>query len=113
MNSPEKFPLPDAGAFSSNTGKLDAAIEVRERRLRVIGTSVLLTLFVGLGLWSAYAPLDDVVSGCRHGLYIGPASWNHLGPVNKFPGLLFCLGASPQEEEELLGRCLCYFFMEK
>ena len=63
MNSPEKFPLPDAGAFSSNTGKLDAAIEGRERRLRVIGTSVLLALFIGLGLWSAYAPLDSAAIG--------------------------------------------------
>ena len=63
MNSPEKFPMPDAGASFSNIGKLDGAIESRERRLRLIGTSVLLVLFIGLGLWSAYAPLDSAAIG--------------------------------------------------
>lgn len=63
MNSPEKFPPPRPGADMTGAGMLDPAIERRERRLRVAGTGVLLVLFAGLGLWSAYAPLDSAAIG--------------------------------------------------
>lgn len=63
MNSPEKFHLPDSGSDLKRPGTLDPAIERRERRLRVAGTGMLLALFAGLGLWSAYAPLDSAAIG--------------------------------------------------
>ena len=63
MNSPEKI----SSLFGENNGTsssgLDPAIERRERRLRVAGISLLLALFAGLGIWSAYAPLDSAAIG--------------------------------------------------
>lgn len=63
MNSPDKFHLPVSSSDLQRSGTLDPAIERRERRLRVAGTGILLVLFAGLGLWSAYAPLDSAAIG--------------------------------------------------
>ena len=61
MNATEKLP-PFRNDIDPSSG-LDPEIEQRERRLRVAGTSVLLALFTGLGLWSVYAPLDSAAMG--------------------------------------------------
>lgn len=61
MNAAEK--LPPLGHGSDPSSMLDPEIERRERRLRIAGTSILLVLFTGLGLWSAYAPLDSAAMG--------------------------------------------------
>lgn len=63
MNSPEKFLVPPDRGQGTNGSLLDPTIERRERRLRAVGTAVLLALFAGLGLWSVYAPLDSAAMG--------------------------------------------------
>ncbi len=63
MNSPEKIAPLHANRRPQPGGSLDPAIERRERRLRGIGIVAVLTLFVGLGIWSAYAPLDSAAIG--------------------------------------------------
>jgi epimerase transport system membrane fusion protein len=61
MNAAEKLPPLRHGSGPSSM--LDPEIDRRERRLRIAGTSILLVLFTGLGLWSAYAPLDSAAMG--------------------------------------------------
>lgn len=62
MNSPEKiFPL--FGSAAVPPSGLDPAVERRERRLRRAGIAGVLTLFIGLGAWSVWAPLDSAALG--------------------------------------------------
>lgn len=63
MNSPEKITPLYAHRPSPLDGSLDPAIVRRERRLKGIGIGAVLALFVGLGFWSAYAPLDSAAIG--------------------------------------------------
>lgn len=63
MNFPEKISSLHARSLSPANESCDPAIDRRERRLRVVGIGAVLTLFVGLGLWSVYAPLDSAAIG--------------------------------------------------
>lgn len=63
MNAPEKMAPLNANRSYGQAGPLDPAIERGERRLRWFGIAAVLTLFVGLGLWSALAPLESAAIG--------------------------------------------------
>jgi epimerase transport system membrane fusion protein len=63
MNSPEKHVDFRGESPPVKRALLDPAIEQRERYLRRTGMAVVLTLFLGLGLWSVFAPLDSAAIG--------------------------------------------------
>ncbi len=63
MNSPEKHIHFRGEDSPASRALLDPAIEQRERYLRRTGMAVVLALFIGLGLWSVFAPLDSAAIG--------------------------------------------------
>ncbi len=63
MNSPEKHIHFRGEESPASRALLDPAIEQRERYLRRTGMAVVLALFIGLGLWSVFAPLDSAAIG--------------------------------------------------
>ncbi len=63
MNTEEKIPTSSADQHDAAVAALDPAIERREKHVRVAGLSAVIILFVGLGLWSVYAPLESAAVG--------------------------------------------------
>ncbi len=63
MNTEEKIPTSSTDQHDAAVAALDPAIERREKHVRVAGLSALIILFVGLGLWSVYAPLESAAVG--------------------------------------------------
>jgi len=63
MNTEEKIPTSSADQHDAAVAVLDPAIERREKHVRVAGLSAVIILFVGLGLWSVYAPLESAAVG--------------------------------------------------
>ncbi len=63
MNSPEKHIHFRGEGTPADRALLDPSIERRERYLRRTGMAVVFALFIGLGLWSAFAPLDSAAIG--------------------------------------------------
>jgi len=63
MNTEEKIPTSSADQHDAAMAALDPAIERREKHVRVAGLSAVIILFVGLGLWSVYAPLESAAVG--------------------------------------------------
>jgi epimerase transport system membrane fusion protein len=63
MNTEEKIPTSSADQHDAAVAALDPAIESREKHVRVAGLSAVIILFVGLGLWSVYAPLESAAVG--------------------------------------------------
>ena len=63
FNESPKKPRRGPRPLHPETGGLDPAVERRERRLRFGGLLAVLTLFIGVGVWSVKAPLDSAAIG--------------------------------------------------
>ncbi len=63
MSPAENFAPLHTQPASLRAKSIDPAIDGRERRLRHMGIATVLTLFIGVGLWSVLAPLDSAAIG--------------------------------------------------